>query len=77
MSEPKPGHSHLWACTAPLPCELGEPHDCARALTPERLALFAKRLLAELPRCTGCDSDHGWDDHVQAIFASTEEPRHE
>jgi hypothetical protein len=33
---------------------------------------FAKRLFAEVPGCTGCDFDHGWDDHVLAVWDALE-----
>lgn len=34
----------------------------------ERLIAFAKAVLAEMPRCTGCDFDHGFEDHAMAIW---------
>jgi hypothetical protein len=57
-----------------------EPCDC-RMHAPERFAAtpaagidverdwpaIAKALFKEIPTCTGCDFDHGWDDHVRAV----------
>jgi hypothetical protein len=33
----------------------------------DQLPEVAKALFREIPLCTGCDFDHGWDDHVRAI----------
>lgn len=32
---------------------------------------IAKALFREVPPCTGCDFDHGWDDHVKAVVRDT------
>jgi hypothetical protein len=41
-----------------------------RRTTDAAVLAFAKALFAELPRCTGCDFAHGWDDHVLAVAAA-------
>ena len=42
--------------------------------TDRAIVAFAKALLAEVPKCTGCDFDHGWDDHVLAIAVAKHIP---
>jgi hypothetical protein len=48
-----------------------------RALTAdrERIVAFAKALFKEVPLCNGCDFDHGWDDHVIAVWNGADAER--
>jgi hypothetical protein len=72
MSPCRCGHIDAQHYTACLRCpddnELHEAATPAAGIDVERdWPAIAKALFKEIPTCTGCDFDHGWDDHVRAV----------
>lgn len=58
------GCSHVQPASTPIVSQDMGTERLDRSLAPT----FAKRLLAEVPMCTGCDFAHGWDDHVLGVY---------